>query len=295
MAFSIGSLGSFSQEQGNELVTKMVTAAKTYKYCTIYPGIKSSTKVPIVYSNIAVADQGCNIAPQNNVSGTTNLGQRTLTVVPKQIFESLCNTTLETTFYQYQMAKGKAGLEDLTFAEYVAQEKAEQGRLWIDNYFWSTFKTTLQQNSGSTVNVNSTTAITTSNAVTILDNFIINTPAQVKNQGDLILFCGLESFNTILIALKNANYYSAALDVTSQLDEINYMGVKIVWVPGLAGTGTLVMTSKKNICFPTDLLSDTDAFDVWYSKDNKSIYINADFKAGQGNALVYEFCVVKLT
>ncbi len=295
MAFSIGSLGSFSQETGIDLVTKAVTQAKTYNYCTIYPGNKSSIKVPLVNSTIAVADQGCLVAPSSAVSGTTTLGQRTLTVSPKQVFESLCNTTLETTFYQYQMAAGKAGIQDLTFAEYIASEKLDQIKLWVDNYFWSTLKITLQTNSGTTINVNSTTAFTTSNAITILDNFIISTPAQIKNQGDLIFFCGLETFNTCLIALKNANYYSAALDVTSQLDEINYMGMKIVWVPGLAGTGTVLMTSKKNMAFTCDLMSDTDTMDVWYSKDAKSVLLNCDFKAPQGNTLFYDFCVVKLT
>lgn len=290
MSFNLTGLSNYTDETSATLVKKMIAQAKTAQFCTIQPNIKSSMKIPLVNSVLSVAAQACGWV----ATGSTVLGQRTIVVDPKQITEALCLADAETKYLQYQIAAGAAGLQDVNFAQQFVDEKIEQLKLYNDVYFWSTFKTTLQGNSATTVNVGSTTAWTVSNAVNIIDTMKTSVPAGIRSSGDLVMFVAEETFDTILIALKNANYFH--IDPTQDLNYVmNYLGIKIVGVAGLNTSGTAVLTSKKNIIWGCDLMSDEETIDLWYSKDNREIRLAANWKAPQGNVLFYDLCVVKLS
>lgn len=291
MAFNLSALSNYTNEVGHELVAKMVANGNTADYVTIQPGIKSAMKIPVFNTTLFGTVQACGWTP----SGTTTISQVTCTVTPLQLQDKLCLVDAETKFLQYQLAAGRAGLEDVVFAEKFVDEKLAQIKLYNDQYFWANATYGIVKQlitaSASTVNTDTGTAWSTANAVSILDNFKTKVPAAIKGMNDITLFVGQDTFDIILVALKNANYYH--IDPTMDINYVmQYLGLTIVGVAGLNGTGAGICTSKQNIIMGTDLMSDTDTIDVWYSKDNNEIRLAAYWKIG-GCVLFPEFCVVK--
>lgn len=291
MALNLNGLSNYTNEVGFDLIAKMVADTKTADFVTIQPGIKSSAKIPVFSTTLFGTAQACGWNP----SGTTTITQVTCTVQPLQLQDSMCLVDAETKFLQYQLAAGRAGREDVNFAEQFVDEKLAQIKLYNDQYFWNNSTNGIRQRlitaSASTINVSAGTAWSTANAISIVDTFKTSVPAAIKGMGDLVMFVGQDTWDIILIALKNANYFH--LDPTVALNyEMNYLGVTIVGVAGLNSTGAAILTSKQNIIMGTDLMSDSDTIDVWYSKDNNEIRLAAYWKVG-GCVLFPEFCVVK--
>ena len=64
--------------------------------------------------------------------------------------------------------------------------------------------------------------------------------------------------------------------------EIVYPGtnIKVIAVPGLTTTNRIVATYLGNLFYGTDLLSDEEQFQIWFSQDNDEVRFQAAFKAG---------------
>ncbi len=63
--------------------------------------------------------------------------------------------------------------------------------------------------------------------------------------------------------------------------DIVYPGtnVRVVAVPGLTSTNRIVCTYLGNLFYGTDLLSDEEQFELYFSRDNDEVRFQASFKA----------------
>jgi hypothetical protein len=234
-----------------------------------------------------------------SATGNTTFSQRNITVGVMKIQEALCPRSLEQYWMQSQLTAGSQ-YDGVPFEQAFSEQKALriaealETAIWQGNSYFSGVNQLLNAASGSTVlaNASSTTwnpvsasvGITTSNVISIFDKVYNDIPQAILTRNDLVIFCGWNNFRTLIGAFKaNTGVMYNQVDLQGLADgDIVYPGtnVRVVAVPGLTSTNRIVCTYLGNLFYGTDLLSDEENFELWYSKDNDEVRFQAAFKAG---------------
>jgi len=131
MAFSLGTLANYTDEQRFPLIRKAVLSAKTASLLTIQAGIKSSAAINILESDALFQADGCGF----NASGTTALTQRVIPVAAMKVQEALCPKALEAKYIQTQLAPGSM-YDSIPFEQLYAEEKAAQIAKALEVALW---------------------------------------------------------------------------------------------------------------------------------------------------------------
>ena len=132
MAFSVGTLANYTDEQRFPLIRKAVLSAKTASLLTLQAGVKSSAAINILESDAVFQADGCGF----NASGTTALTQRVITVGAIKVQESLCPKTLEAKYIQTQLAPGSM-YDSIPFEQLYSEEKAAQIAKALEVALWN--------------------------------------------------------------------------------------------------------------------------------------------------------------
>jgi len=297
MAYSfVAPLTTYTEQQRLPLITKAVFSARSAALFTKQVGIKSSAALNLM-------DTDANIQSGTvcgwSATGNTTFTQRNITVGAMKIQEALCPRSLEQYWMQSQLTAGST-YDGVPFEQAFAEQKALriaealETAIWQGNAYFSGVNQLLNAASGSTVlaNASSTTwnpvsasvGITTSNVISIFDKVYNDIPQAILTKTDLVIFCGWNNFRTLIGALKSqTGVMYNQVDLQGLADgDIIYPGtnVRIVAVPGLTSTNRIVATYLGNLFYGTDLLSDEENFELWYSKDNDEVRFQAAFKAG---------------
>ena len=289
MAFSFGNLTAYTEQQRLPLITKAVFSARTAALFTKQVGVKSAAALNLM-------DTDANLASGTScgwtATGNTTFSQRNVTVAPMKIQEALCPRSLEQYWMQSQLTAGST-YDGVPFEQAFSEQKALRIAEALENAIWSGstlvtgMLTILNAASGSTVSGNTAAisgSITTTNVISIIDNNYTRIPQAILTKNDLVIFCGWDTFRTLIGALKaNTGVMYNQVDLQGLADgDIIYPGtnVRVVAVPGLLGYNRLVCSYLGNFVYATDLLSDEENFELWYSKDNDEVRFQAAFKVG---------------
>jgi len=307
MAFTVTALTDYVHENEKEILRASILGAKTMGIINVKPGIKSSEELTIMDSTAPFqADSGCSY----NSSGTTTFTNRALTVTGLMVSETLCPEDLEAKFLQRLVQPGSKH-DQLPLEQEIIDEKVQNIQRQLEMAVWQgdtsqTYNTNLKHFNGllnlidadSNVNVidgntGAQTDITASNAFTIFQNMYNVCPAQILDKSDLMYFCGWDTFRylqTNLVNDNNFHYTGEAGNVANGELILPGTNVKVVAINGLNANNDAALPATKqdriilarasNLYFGTDLLSETDEFDVWYSQDDRNIKMLAAFKAG---------------
>jgi len=233
-----------------------------------------------------------------SATGNTTFTQRNITVGAMKIQEALCPRSLEQYWMQSQLTAGST-YDGVPFEQAFAEQKALriaealETAIWQGNAYFSGVNQLLNAASGSTVlaNASSTTwnpvsasvGITTSNVISIFDKVYNDIPQAILTRNDLVIFCGWNNFRTLIGAFKaNTGVMYNQVDLQGLADgDIVYPGtnVRVVAVPGLTSTNRIVCTYLGNLFYGTDLLSDEEQFELFWSRDNDEVRFQASFKA----------------
>jgi len=289
MSFSLGTLLAYTDQQRLPLITKAVFSARTAALFTKQVGIKSAAALNLMDTDAALA---AGTACGWTASGTTTFSQRNITVAPMKVQEALCPRSLEQYWMQSQLTQGST-YDGVPFEQAFAEQKALRIAEALENAIWSGstlvtgLLTILNAASGSTVSGNTAAisgSITTSNAIQIFDNIYTRIPQAILTRNDLVIFCGWDTFRTLIGALKStSSVLYNQVDLQGLADgDIFYPGtnVRVVAVPGLLGYNRMVCSYLGNFFYGTDLLSDEENFSLWYSQDNDEVRFQAAFKVG---------------
>ena len=290
MAYSfVSPLTTYTEQQRLPLITKAVFSARSAALFTKQVGIKSAAALNLMDTdaNIAGGDV-CGWTP----TGNTTFTQRNITVGRMKIQEALCPRSLEQYWMQSQLTAGST-YDGVPFEQAFAEQKALriaealENAIWQGNSYFSGVNQLLNAASGSTVSGNTAAisgSITTANAIQIFDTIYTRIPQAILTKTDLVMFCGWDTFRTLVMAFKaNTGVMYNQVDLPGLADgEILYPGtnIRVIAVPGLLGTNRIVTTYLGNLFYGTDLLSDEEQFSIWVSRDNDSIRYQAAFKAG---------------
>jgi hypothetical protein len=296
MAYSfVAPLTTYTEQQRLPLITKAVFSARSAALFTKQVGIKSSAALNLM-------DTDANIQSGTvcgwSATGNTTFTQRNITVGAMKIQEALCPRSLEQYWMQSQLTAGST-YDGVPFEQAFSEQKALriaealETAIWQGNAYFSGVNQLLNAASGSTVlaNASSTTwnpvsasvGITTSNVISIFDKVYNDIPQAILTRNDLVIFCGWNNFRTLIGAFKaNTGVMYNQVDLQGLADgDIVYPGtnVRVVAVPGLTSTNRIVCTYLGNLFYGTDLLSDEEQFELYFSRDNDEVRFQASFKA----------------
>ena len=295
MAFSVGSLANYTNEQSTDLLVKALFGSKTATLLQssnqVQVGVKSASALNILASTVFFQADGCGYLS----SGTTTFTQRTITVGAVKVEETLCPKTLEAKWMQTQIMPGSPTM--IPFEEQIGNEKAAVIAQTLETAMWTGdtgsgnpnlsrfdgFNKLIAAASPVLGNATPTTFTTVTNAHIddILDQIYANVPAAVAAKDDLVCFLGVDNFKLMLINLKNANLFHYVADA-AQTMEMVYPGtnMKLIAVGGLNGTNKMAAGSLSNFFMGTDLIDENEEVKMWYSIDNDEVRVRFTFKAG---------------
>jgi len=295
MSFSLATLTAYTDQERLPLITKAVFSARTASLFTKQVGIKSAATLNLMDTDAAFqSGTACGWSVAGAASGTTTFTQRTITVAPLKIQEALCPRSLEQYWMQTQLTQGST-YDGVPFEQAYAEQKALRIAEALENAIWSGstlvtgLLTILNAASGSTVSgntaaVSASTGITTSNVISIFDNIYTRIPQAILTRNDLVIFCGWDVFRTLIGGLKStANVLYNQVDLQGLADgDIFYPGtnVRVVAVPGLLGYNRMVCSYLGNFFYGTDLLSDEERFELFWSRDNDEVRFQCALKIG---------------
>ena len=292
MSYSfVAPLTTYTEQQRLPLITKAVFSARSASLFTKQVGIKSAAALNLMDTDAAIASgDSCGWTS----SGTTTFTQRNITVGRMKIQEELCPRSLEQYWMQSQLTAGSS-YDGVPFEQAFSEQKALRIAEALENAIWSGstlvtgLLTILNAASGSTVSgntaaVSASVGITTNNVISIFDNIYNRIPQAILTKNDLVIFCGWDTFRTLIGAFKStASVMYNQVDLQGLADgDIIYPGtnVRVVAVPGLLGYNRLVCSYLGNFFYGTDLLSDEEQFSIWPSIDNDEIRFQCALKCG---------------
>ena len=303
MAFSVGSLAAYTEQNEKQLVMSSVLGSKTASLIkdqgNVMLGVKNAETINIMDTD-AFFQSGASCG--FNASGTTTFTQRTVTVGKIKVNEALCMKDLEGKYLQKALPAGSQYTE-MVFAEDYSNRKAAKIAEQLEVALWKGDTTSADGNlnkfdgiqklvtaaGGSVVDANTSTyisggpiaSITVSNVISVFDAIYTAIPAKVVAKDDITIFCGMDVFRLYTVALKNANLFAYNLDIKAD-SEFFLPGstVKVVAVQGLNGTNDLYAMRISNLFIGTDLLNEEERFEIFYAKEADQIRYVSEFKMG---------------
>ena len=317
MAFDQGALSTLSEEISDpkRFIYTPILGAKTMDYLDKYNGIFGQNYRLPTFETTAPwqAATGCSYT----TSGTTTNSQFTLPTVPIAIQEAICPKDLwaEHT-YRWADSKNDPDTVDIV-SQWIERKMAVHTRnleqaIWKSNTttgpgiatFLKQFNGLIQRIDAATdeVIVTAQASISTSTIRTIVEEFVFDDiPNRILDM-EPILFMSYEHFRMLLQKLYIDNMYHVppASTGTASKMEMIYPGsnVKIVAVPGLNSNSTdvgvetgalttamqnrMFATYKGNFAVGLGIGEGKDAFEVWYSQDDRVIRCSMTFHIGFG-------------
>tara|TARA_R110000744_G_scaffold185215_3_gene304627 strand:+ start:156 stop:1097 length:942 start_codon:yes stop_codon:yes gene_type:complete len=297
MALDLTGLTAYVDENKMELIKKSILQGRTLEYVTIQPDIKSSATINIIDTDLVIQAGACGW----NADGTTTLSQRPLAVDKMKVNEATCVDDLEAYYTQKMMNAGSYN-ETIPFEQIYSEDKSEKIANEIDNVIWKGDKGAgvgnlafsdgyfklIDSLAGSTVNGNTgavtvATGITAANVVDIVDGMVNSVPEDIINADDLFLFMSYANYRTYAKALRDANlyHYNGQEDQGQEFSQmVPGTNVRVVALKGFSGTARMILSRKANLYFGTDLLNDSEDFDIFYSKDNDEVRFLSKWKQG---------------
>jgi len=315
MSFSVSTLSNYTKENEAQLVTSSVLGAKTAALIksagNVMVGVKSAETINIMDTDAFFQAGGtCGW----NASGTTTFTQRTVTVGKIKVQEALCPKALEAKYLQKALPTGSQ-YDSIPFEQDYSDRKAKTIASQLETAIWTGDTASANGNlnkfdgfikligaASGVVDANVSgfisgaplTSITAANVVSLFDGIYKAIPAKVVAAEDMVIVCGMDTFRTYTIALKNANMFNYAFDGKADAEFVlPGTSIKVVALQGLNGTNDVFAMRLSNLFLGTDLLNEEEKFEIFFAKEADEVRFAAEFKMGVNFAFPDE--IVKVT
>ena len=316
MSFSISTLSNYTKENEAQLVTSSVLGAKTAALIksagNVMVGVKSAETINIMDTDAFFQAGGtCGW----NASGTTSFTQRTVTVGKIKVQEALCPKALEAKYLQKALPTGST-YDSIPFEQDYSDRKAKTIASQLETALWQGDTASANGNlnkfdgfikligaASGVVDANVSgfisgaplSSITAANVVNLFDGIYKAIPAKVVAAEDMVIVCGMDTFRTYTIALKNANMFNYAFDGKADAEfTLPGTSIKVVALQGLNGTNDLYAMRLSNLFLGTDLLNEEEKFEIFFAKEADEVRFAAEFKMGVNVAFPDEIVKVAI-
>ena len=292
--YNVVGLQPYVDEQREDLIHRSVTEAQTLQYIAIQQGIKGSEELKLLNDSIVYQTGDCSMSP----AGDTIFTDRAISVETIGYLKRFCQKDLAGFWTQLALRPG-AMAEDKTlpFEQILINYLLELHAFELEKLIWQGNKATgsgnlafmngfnqflTVANGCVDLNTSGTSSIDATNAFDIFYEAFTNTPSNIAEGQDFICFTGRENFNFLLKNLVDLNLYNYNPTQIATLSELLLPGtnMRVVKVNGLNGTTKIYTGRASHFFFGTDLSSDFESYDLWYSFDDDVIYLRSKFRAG---------------
>ena len=302
MSFTVSSLTNYTKENEAQLVSSSVLGAKTAALIksagNVMVGVKSAETINIMDTDAFFQAGGtCGW----NASGTTTFTQRTVTVGKIKVQEALCPKALEAKYLQKALPTGSQ-YDSIPFEQDYSERKAKTIASQLETAIWTGDTASANGNlnkfdgfvkligaAAGVVDANVSgfisgaplTSITAANVVSLFDGVYKAIPAKVVAADDMVIVCGMDTFRTYTIALKNANMFHYSNDSKADAEFVlPGTSIKVVALQGLNGTNKIHAMRLSNLFIGVDLLSEDEKFEIFYAKEADEVRYVVEFKYG---------------
>jgi len=304
-SFDLSNLNTYTDEVGGLLLSESIVKAKTPSLVYIQPGVKGTQAINLLTSSISVGDGGCGWDSNANTSATT-FTQRNLATKLYRYQESLCPTSLRN-YWAGMFLNNSSSNEELPFEAQIADLKVKEIKKFVEDKVWlatlsgdgyNGFYYTISTGTTGVNAVVSATTPSSSTMLTCVDEVISVLNDAVREDDDLICFMSPQLYNFYVISLRQANYFASYGDATSAGEEFITFHpatkIRVTSTPALAGSNRIVVGKASHMVIGVDLLDDTERLDMWYSKDNQEVRLQAQFNLASNIAFGESFATNNL-
>ena len=276
-SYVVSSLPAYVEQRREELIAKSVMGAKTLDFINLQTGVKGPTALNLIDFDITLQDDACGW----NEEGKATLTQRIIDAKPFRVNMAVCDKNLYGTWAQYQVkvAAGKVA-SDLPFEQDFVNGVLNGIQERVEELIWQGDANNSGEFDGFLTILGSATTATGTTKMDLISEAYAALPCAVAGKSDVVIFVSCATFRAWMQELVAANLYHydprEAADMEYLLPGAN---VRVIAVPGMADDAA-VAGRLSNFFYGTDLESDMETFDLWYSKDNREFRIDVSFIAG---------------
>lgn len=293
--YDVTGLTDYTDENSQELYVRAVSGASTLGLIATMTGVKSSEKMKVMDDSITLQTADCSMTVDSN---NTTFTDRTMTVSDMGWMKGFCNADLVGFWTQLALKPGIAGEnEELPFEEAMVDFFMALQDDVVEQIIWNGDTASGDANlnkmdgfikilgAGGTIDLNTAgdNAITDANALAVLKRLWKDVPTELRKKDDLLFLCGSEVFDSVIANMTDLNLFHYNPELLSDgLTVVQIPGTRITlrMVEGLNGSNNIYMGRASHLTFGTDLESDFEEFEIWYSKDDDKIYIRVKFRGG---------------
>lgn len=302
-------LSAYVDQISSKLIKKALLTDRTIQTgITVQTGIKGTEAINILTGSIVGQNTDCGMSP----TGSVALSQRNITVCPITVYENICASKFDAYWTQILNPAGSYYEKNPIEQIYVDQKvnsiaKLSGSLLWRGDtsgrQFNGTSSTTtgnitlcngvlniLQHQTGSASVLSSTysgTAMTTSNALTIIQSLIstaLTSASDILVEENKNIYMSYAKFDLVRQALFAGNYYHYTADANQggewMINNFLGTGFNIIATEGLNTTNRVVLTFAKNIVLGVDLENDQENFEVFYDRYKDEVLFRSKWKQG---------------
>lgn len=276
-SYVVSSLPEYVEQRREELIAKSVMGAKTLDFINLQTGVKGPTALNLIDFDITLQDDACGW----NEAGTSTLTQRIIDAKPFRVNMAVCDKNLYGTWAQYQVkvAAGKVA-SDLPFEQDFVNGVLNGIQERVEELIWQGDASNAGEFDGFLTILGTATSATGTTKMALISEAYAALPCAVAGKSDVVIFVSCATFRAWMQELVAANLYHYDPKEASAME---YMlpgaNVRVIAVPGMADDKA-VAGRLSNFFYGTDLESDMETFDLWYSKDNREFRIDVSFIAG---------------
>lgn len=276
-SYVVSSLPEYVEQRREELIAKSVMGAKTLDFINLQTGVKGPTALNLIDFDIQLQDDACGW----NEAGTSTLTQRIIDAKPFRVNMAVCDKNLYGTWAQYQVkvAAGKVA-SDLPFEQDFVNGVLNGIQERVEELIWQGDASNAGEFDGFLTILGTATSATGTTKMDLISEAYAALPCAVAGKSDVVIFVSCATFRAWMQELVAANLYHYDPKEASAME---YMlpgaNVRVIAVPGMADDKA-VAGRLSNFFYGTDLESDMETFDLWYSKDNREFRIDVSFIAG---------------
>lgn len=292
MAINVNTLPAYVEEHRLPLIRTAVLGAKSAELFQLMTDVKGDTAMNILSTTVKFADGAtCGF----NDPSTSELSQRIIHPGYIKVQAEWCDKTLLKKWTQYAVEIG-ANRKSLPFEEDFVNGVLDQIKQNVEVAIWQGDKTKaatdpnlgqfdgLIKTIGAAAGVIKTTFSEGATITSIVNDIYAKIPTKAYSKGEVCIFMGTDSYRKLVqeyIANSNIVVTNAVNDVAMP-DSMLMPGTncRIYGVPGLDNTDKFFGSYKDNFVYATDLMSNSETFDLWYSQDNRSHRMEVSFVAG---------------
>lgn len=306
MSFSVSNLTTFTENNGDLLLNKLMTVQTIASdSAVVHPGIKSAVNISQLATTLyAQAGGNCSFTS----SGSTVLSDLTIATDEVVYAETLCPKTLNAYGLQKKMKPGRAGNESLPVEELFVQERLELIQAEIEKQIWAGDKVNGNGNlafsngllraaevaSGSTVNITGSSFVAAT-ALAAVNTYAASIPAGNRGLIDYELYLSPAAFAIYVQGAIAANlyHYSPDFDWSKGIVHVGADRITVKQSVGLVGKTTWLLMPVKTIQVGVDALADSETIEFFFDKAARNVKMYVSYRIGATIAFPANVVVVK--